>query len=80
MVPQTTVFDLVNVGSHWPKYLGVPKLQVPTGTRVVSVTHDERYRSFVFVLSHPSWPEVPEGELIPELEPWLESQVYERRD
>lgn len=41
--------------------------QVPEDAEVVGVWHEPAHKCFVVALSHPSWPEVPSGLMIPYL-------------
>ncbi len=65
-VPRDEVFALLVAGSHWPDAISVAKRALPAGTEVLAVEYDMRARSFLFLLSHESWPEVPVGSQAPE--------------
>ncbi len=66
-IGQENVFDLITrMGRELPEYVSVPRFDLPAGARIVgSPYHDFFSRSFVFVVSHPSFDPVPEGHVIP---------------
>jgi hypothetical protein len=51
--------------SRWEK--GGAKFSFPDGVEVERATHSWERRAFGLLLSHPSFPEVPEGELPPDV-------------
>lgn len=50
-----------------PAFLSVPVVDppLPAGVSVLRVWHDAYHRVFNFVVSHPSFPEVPDGQILP---------------
>ena len=60
---------LVGLGDRMPLAVRVARWpDLPTGCRLVGVHHDIYSRTFFFVLEHPSFEVVPDGELIPPLD------------
>lgn len=49
----------------FPQYLTVPVFWLPDGARVLSVHHDVYRRCFAFLVEHPSFAAVPDGEVPP---------------
>ena len=50
------------------QYIALPDIpEIPEDTEVIGVFHEFARRAFAVMLSHPSFGEVPEGEMIPEL-------------
>lgn len=66
-IPQWAVLDAVLfAGARLPEYVRVVRhAAVPEDAEVVAVHPDPMNRLFWFVVSHPSFPEVPAGEHVP---------------
>lgn len=78
VIKQQRRFKIISIDErvilHWliaehkemPKHLIVPMVKgIPQDIEVISVHHDYISRLFDFVISHPSFEEVPPGETIP---------------
>ena len=64
------VLDLFNAASIPRDFVSVPRFRgLPEGYEVLHVHNDFGRNGFVFTLYHPSWPEVEEGHVIPEVCP-----------
>lgn len=57
---------LVDMSARWPERLDVPRPCVlPGGVEVVDLRENPRTRTFDFVVAHPSFDVVPDGQEIP---------------
>ena len=54
----------------------IPEWTLPDGASVVSVEHDFCRQAFAFLLYHPDWPIVPDGERVPDAMPLTVSCQY----
>lgn len=56
----------LNWHKRQPQYISVPEIPgLPDGAEVESVYDSPAHRAIAVVVSHPSFPEVPDGEHIP---------------
>jgi hypothetical protein len=64
-----------------PEYLYLPRLSLPDGALLLACHHDFSSRAFWFIAHHPSFPEVPDGEMTPPADPagvWVERVRFRR--
>lgn len=69
----------LNWARHSPEYMNLPALpqSIPDGAEVVDMREDYDRRGFSVCVYHPSFPEVPDGEMIPR-EPGVSEFVAKR--
>ncbi len=73
--------DLLDLFSKFaPQFFHLPKIDgLPDGYDVLSVTANWQNRVIDFQVTHPSFPEVADGDMPPRIE-GVQRVVYERRD
>lgn len=64
-VPERWVFSVWKNGCNRQRLLELPDLKIPDDAQVLAVYHEPSHKTFDFLVSHPSFPEVPDGDLIP---------------
>lgn len=72
-VPENLVLELLYLlQGDTPQFVIVPRMSnLPEGTKIEQVVYDPMRRAFLFLLSHPSFEIVPEGEYSPSVEEHL---------
>lgn len=66
-IAASTVLDWFTFAAEgYPKFLDLPRINLPPGSRVLSVRDDWPTRTFQFLVYHPSFETVPEGMVPPD--------------
>lgn len=76
-VPYHTVLDWFTFAlKGFPQCVHLPKIDgIPEDAKVLSVHHDQMMREMRFFISHPSFDEVPNGQMVPYHTGWNQEFV-----